>query len=170
VDRHYYSVPYQLVKEQVDIRLTATTVEVLFKNKRVASHPRNYRQDAFTTSHQHMPKSHQRYLQWTPSRIIRWAEQHGPKTRKLITCILDSRPHPEQGFRSCLGIMRLSKTYSSDRLEAACSRALQISAYSFKSVESILKKNLDQQPLLFDQEQSDQSTPHSNVRGKTYYH
>jgi len=117
-----------------------------------------------------MPKSHQRYLEWTPSRIVRWAEQNGPKTNQLITSILDSRTHPEQGFRSCLGIMRLAKRYSSDRLEAACSRALLIKAFSFKSVESILKKNLDQQPLLFEQDETDQSTPHSNVRGKNYYH
>jgi transposase len=170
VDRHYYSVPYQLIKEQVDVRLTAATVEVLFKNKRVASHPRDYRPGGFSTLHQHMPKSHQRYLQWTPSRILRWAEQHGPKTKQLITAILDSRTHPEQGFRSCLGIMRLGKRYSPDRLEAACARALLIKAYSFKSVESILKRSLDQQPLLFDQEESNPIPPHSNVRGKDYYH
>jgi transposase len=170
VDRHYYSVPYQLVREQVDIRLTATTVEILFKNKRVASHQRNYHQGGFTTLHPHMPKSHQRYLEWTPSRIVRWAEQNGPKTKQLITSILDSRTHPEQGFRSCLGIMRLGKRYSADRLEAACARALLIKAYSFKSVESILKKSLDQQPLLFGQDETDPIAPHSNVRGKDYYH
>ena len=170
VDRHYYSVPYQLVREQVDVRLTATTVEILFKNKRVASHQRNYRQGGFTTLPQHMPKSHQRYLEWTPSRIVRWAEKNGPNTKQLLASILQSKTHPEQGFRSCLGIMRLGNRYSSDRLEAACTRALRISAYSFKSVESILKKNLDQQPLLFDQDEPDQSTPHSNVRGKNYYH
>jgi transposase len=170
VDRHYYSVPYQLVREQVDVRLTATTVEILFKNKRVASHQRSYRQGGFTTLPQHMPKSHQRYLEWTPSRIVRWAEKNGPNTKQLLSAILQSKTHPEQGFRSCLGIMRLTKSYSSDRLEAACSRALLIKAYSFKSVESILKKNLDQQTLLFDQDETDQSTPHSNVRGKNYYH
>jgi transposase len=170
VDRHYYSVPYQLVREQVDIRLTATTVEILFKNKRVASHQRNYRQGGFTTLPPHMPKSHQRYLEWTPSRILRWAGQNGPNTKQLLTSILDTRTHPEQGFRSCLGIMRLGNRYSADRLEAACARALRISAYSFKSVESILKKNLDQQPLLFDQDETDLIAPHSNLRGKDYYH
>jgi transposase len=170
VNRHYYSVPYQLVREQVDIRLTATTVEILFKNKRVASHQRSYRSGAFITLPQHMPKSHQRYLEWTPSRIVRWAEKNGPNTKQLLTAILQSKTHPEQGFRSCLGIMRLTKSYSSDRVEAACSRALLIKAYSFRSVESILKKNLDQQPLLFEQDETDHSTPHSNVRGKKYYH
>lgn len=171
VDRRYYSVPYQLVKEQVDIRLTATTVEILFKNKRVASHPRIHRQGGFTTLHEHMPKSHQKYLEWTPSRIIQWAEQQGgPMTKKLITAVLDSRPHPEQGFRSCLGIMRIGKHYSPDRLEAACARALTIKAYSYKSVESILKNGLDQLPLPFEAKEHHQPQTHPNIRGKHYYH
>jgi len=172
VDRRYYSVPYQLVKEQVDIRLTASTVEILFKNKRVASHPKIHRQGGFITVHEHMPKSHQKYLEWTPSRIIHWAEQEGgPMTRKLITAILDSRPHPEQGFRSCLGIMRIGKRYSPERLEAACSRALTIKAYSYKSVESILKNGLDQLPLPFTA-QDEHLPPHThpNIRGNDYYH
>lgn len=170
VDRRYYSVPYQLVKEQVDIRLTSSTVEILFKNKRVASHPRIHRQGGFITVHEHMPKSHQKYLEWTPSRIIHWAEQEGgPMTRKLISAILDSRPHPEQGFRSCLGIMRIGKHYPQDRLEAACARALAIKAYSYKSVESILKNGLDQLPLPFKTE-DEQPQTHPNIRGKDYYH
>jgi len=169
-DRHYYSVPYQLVREQVEVRLTSTTVEVLFKNKRVASHQRSYRQGGFTTLPQHMPKAHQRYLEWTPSRIIRWAEQHGPMTQKLVSAILDSRPHPEQGFRSCLGIMRLGKRYPHDRLEAACARALAIKAYSYKNVESILKNGLDQQSLPLNQDDKTQPLIHPNVRGKNYYH
>jgi len=171
VDRRYYSVPYQLVKEQVDIRLTATTVEILFKNKRVASHPRIHRQGGFNTVHEHMPKSHQKYLEWSPSRIIHWAEQEGgPMTQKLITAILDSRPHPEQGFRSCLGIMRIGKHYPQDRLEAACARALTINAYSYKSVESILKNGLDQLPLPFKEDERPQTPTHPNIRGKHYYH
>ena len=123
IDLHYYSVPYQLVREQIDVRLTVNTVEVLFKNQRVASHKRSYRQGGFTTLKEHMPKSHQRYLEWTPSRIIKWAGKNRPKTQKLVTNILDSRPHPEQGFRSCLGIISLGKHYSPERLENACSRA-----------------------------------------------
>lgn len=171
VDRRYYSVPYQLVKEQVDIRLSATTVEIFFKNKRVASHPRIHRQGAFTTLHEHMPKSHQKYIEWTPSRIIQWAEREGgPMTKKLITAILDSRPHPEQGFRSCLGIMRIGKLYPPERLEAACSRALTIKAYSYKSVESILKNGLDQLPLPFQAEDPPQPHTHPNIRGNDYYH
>ena len=169
IDRHYYSVPYQLAREQVDVRLTSSTVEVLFKNRRVASHQRDYRKGAFITLTEHMPKSHQRYLEWTPSRIIRWAEKNGPKTEKLITRILDSRTHPEQGYRSSLGIMHLGKAYSPERLEAACERALFINAYSYKSIQSILKKGLDQQPFLFEQIENTQPLNHHNIRGKHYY-
>jgi transposase len=169
IDRHYYSVPYQLVREQVDVRLTSFPVEALFNNKRVASHKRSYRQGGFSTLREHMPKSHQRYLDWTPSRIIRWAGQNGPNTEKLITQILESRPHPEQGFRSCLGIMRLGKRYSLQRLEAACTRAVIIKAYSYKSVESILKKGLEHQPLLLDRSENAHPLTHDNIRGKHYY-
>ncbi|MBW1895168.1 MAG: IS21 family transposase [Deltaproteobacteria bacterium] len=167
-DRHYYSVPYQLRKEQVDIRFTDTTVEVLFKNKRVASHLRNYKKGAFTTYREHMPKSHQQYLEWTPSRIIKWAGKNGPETAQLVMGIMDSRRHPEQGFRACLGVMRLGKRYSNERLEKACERAIAIKSYSYKSVESILKKGLDKVPL---QKEPDPTNPidHFNIRGTQYY-
>jgi len=170
IDRHFYSVPYQLAREHVDVRMTATTVEILFKNKRVASHPRSYRQGGFTVLHEHMPKSHQRHLEWTPSRIIHWAGKNGPKTEKLVTHIMESRTHPEQGFRSCLGIMRLATHYSPERLEKACHRALSIKALSYKSVKSILKNGLDQQALLFDQPDHQPELNHNNIRGKKYYH
>jgi transposase len=169
IDRHYYSVPYQLVKEQVDVRITATTVEVLFKNQRVASHQRSYIPGKSTTLKQHMPKSHQKYLEWTPSRIIKWAGGNGPNTQKLVTHILNSRPHPEQGYRSCLGIMSLAKHYSPQRLENACGRALIIKSFSYKSVKSILKNGLDQQPLLFDLAENTPPVTHGNIRGKHYY-
>jgi len=171
VDRHYYSVPYQLRREQLDIRLTANTVEALFKNRRVASHARSYQKGGFTTLPEHMPRSHQRYLEWTPSRLIRWAGKTGPHTEKLIAHILEGRAHPQQGFRSCLGIMRLGKHYSPERLEAACARAICIRAHSYRSVESILKKGLDQQDLLFDQAQGiTRPINHPNIRGRHYYH
>jgi transposase len=169
IDRHYYSVPYQLAKEQVDVRFTATVVEVLFKNQRVASHQRSYIPGKSTTLKQHMPKSHQKYLEWTPSRIIKWAGENGPNTQKLVTHILNSKPHPEQGFRSCLGIMSLAKHYSPQRLENACGRALIIKSFSYKSVKSILKNGLDQQPLLFDLAENTPPVTHGNIRGKHYY-
>jgi transposase len=169
IDRHYYSVPHQLVREQVDVRITAATVEVLFKNRRVASHKRSYRKGGFTTLKEHMPKSHQKYLQWTPSRIIKWAGENGPKTQQLVNHILENRPHPEQGFRSCLGIMRLAKPYGPVRLENACNRAIIIKAFSYKSVKSILKNGLDQQPIVSDQTENTPPVAHDNIRGNHYY-
>lgn len=169
VDRHYYSVPYQFAREQVDVRFTATTVEFLFKNRRIACHKRSYVPGGFTTLKEHMPKSHQRYLEWTPSRIIKWAGKNGPNTKKLVTRVMENRPHPEQGFRSAMGIMSLVKHYSPERLEKACTRALAIAGYSCKSVKSILKNGLDYQPLLFEQTKETTSTVHCNIRGKHYY-
>ena len=169
-DYRYYSVPYQLARQQVDLRLTATTVEVFFKNRRVASHPRIHQQGGFVTLTEHMPKSHQKHLEWTPSRIIRWAEKTGPKTRDLVNHIMENRPHPEQGFRSCLGIMRLADHYSPERLEMACARALAIKACSYKNVKSILKNNLDRQPLLFEDLDQQPAPSHKNIRGDKYYH
>jgi len=167
LDGHYYSVPYQLIKQKVDVRLTAHTVELLFKNKRVVSHLRSYIRGGHTTLPEHRPKSHQRYLQWSPERIIRWAANTGPHTEELVTRILDSRPHPEQGFRSCLGIIRLGKRYCPERLEAACLRALKINARSYKSVASILKKGLDKQP--FEPSPKAKIIAHHNIRGTQYY-
>ncbi len=170
IDRHCYSVPYQFAREHVDVRVMASTVEVFFKNRRVASHQRSYRRGSFTSLHEHMPKSHQRHLEWTPSRLIHWAGKNGPKTKKLVTNIMESRTHPEQGFRSCLGIMRLATHYSPERLEKACIRALAIKAFSYKSVKSILKNGLEQQTLLFDQPDHQLDLNHNNIRGKKYYH
>jgi transposase len=168
VDRHYYSVPYQLVSERVEVRLTASVVEVFLRHRRVASHLRSFKRGHHTTDPAHMPASHRRHLEWTPSRIERWAEQTGPSTAELVRGVMESRPHPEQGYRACLGILRLGKRFGDERLEAASRRALAIRAFSFHSVESILKTGLDRQPL----PTSSPSTPvrlHENVRGATYY-
>jgi transposase len=135
----------------------------------VAAHKRSYVPGGFTTIKEHMPKSHQRYLQWTPSRIIKWAGKNGPNTQKLVTRILEDKPHPEQGFRSTLGIMRLGKHYTPERLEKASMRALAIGAYSYKNVKSILKNGLDRQPLLFDHPEENLSPAHRNIRGNHYY-
>jgi len=116
-----------------------------------------------------MPKSHQKYLEWTPSRIIKWAGKNGPSTEGLIRLVLESRIHPEQAYRSCLGIMRLAKRYSPERLEAACARAIRVKAYSYKSIESILRKGLDQQASLFDQPENTKTVNHPNIRGEQYY-
>jgi len=170
VDRHYYSVPYQLIHGKVEVRLTGRTVEVFLKGHRVASHIRSYLPGRYTTLPEHMPKAHQKYLEWTPSRLIQWAGTIGPQTQKLLSFILENRPHPEQGYRSCLGVLRLKNRYRPERLEAACARALAFKAYSYKNVESILKNGLDQQSL--DRSSSPNRLPlleHENLRGRHYY-
>ena len=167
VDGHYYSVPYQLVKQQLDIRFTQHTVEAFFKGRRVASHMRSYRKGSFTTLTEHMPKAHQQYLEWTPQRLIRWAAETGPLTSRLVEAILGARTHPQQGFRNCLGILRLGKAYGPDRLEKAAGRALAIGGLSYRTVESILKNGLDQRTL-----PAASPAPvvhHDNLRGPHYY-
>jgi len=169
VDRHYYSVPYQLIQKEIDVRISGNTVECFYKNKRVASHIRSYQQGRHTTVREHMPKSHQKMADWTPDRFIRWAEKIGPQTAQLINTVLSLRSHPQQGFRSALGILRLAKSYGDQRLESASKRALMIGASSYRSVASILKHGLDQKPL--DRESTDRrSILHANVRGPQYYH
>jgi transposase len=169
VQRHYYSVPHTLIKKKIDVRITNNTIECFYKNKRVASHIRSHHKGRHSTVKEHMPKSHQKWAQWTPDRFIRWAGKIGPHTQKLIENVLNARAHPQQGFRSCLGILRLAKSYGDDRLEAACRRAVAIGGTSYRSVESILKHNLDQKPL---SDQSAKSSPieHNNIRGARYYH
>ncbi len=169
-DKHYYSVPYTLAKEQVEVRVAAMTVEVFHKGKRVASHRRRRAPGRHSTIPSHMPKAHQKHLEWTPSRLIRWASTMGPHTKALVSAILDDRPHPEQGYRSCLGILRLEKRYGADRLEAACLRALRAGARSYKRVESILKNGLDSRPLMPDSPDTTPRPGHTNVRGPDYYH
>lgn len=168
VEGHRYSVPYQLVGERCEVRLGVGTVEIFCRGRRVASHLRSQRTGGFTTDAAHLPESHRRHLEWTPSRLIRWAEETGPATAQLVEGILQSRPHPEQGFRSCLGIFRLGRTYGSDRLEAACQRALALQAFSYRSVQSILKTGLDRQPLLTPVPEPP-VRDHANVRGADYY-
>lgn len=169
MDGHYYSVPYQLIKQSLDVRTTAHTVECFLKGKRVASHRRSFHKGKHTTVTQHMPKAHQQYAEWTPQRLVRWAANFGPNTSGLVEAILRKKVHPQQGFRSALGLLRLGKQYGQQRLENACERALTTGATSYKSVASILKANLDKQPL---QKTFDDAEPieHGNIRGAGYYH
>jgi len=168
VERHYYSVPYNLVKKKLDVRYTASTVECFYRNKRVASHLRDNRHGRHTTIKEHMPVSHQKYLEWTPDRFKRWAAKIGPQTLTLTEILLVKRGHPQQAYRSLLGILRLGKSYGNGRLEAACERALHINALSYRSIESILKNGLDQKPLPGT---NSETTPvkHNNIRGAGYY-
>jgi transposase len=168
VNRHWYSVPHQLVGQTLDVRVSPRSIEVFFKHKRVASHLRSSIRNSFTTEPSHMPEAHRRYAEWTPSRIVSWANKTGPATGALVEKIIELRPHPEHGYRSSLGIIRLAKPYGEDRLEAACKRALAQHIYSYKSVKSILDHKLDAQPLSAAQE-TKHHQPHENLRGAHYY-
>ncbi len=168
LDKHYYSVPYQLVKKKLDIRFTEKTVECYLRGKRVASHVRSYQKGRHSTIKEHMPTRHQKYQNWSAERFLRWATKIGPKTARLTEAILSSRPYPQQAYRTLLGILRLGKSYSEERLESACGRALAIGATSFRSVESILKNGLDNKPLPTEAKAADPIL-HHNIRGPEYY-
>jgi len=172
-DHHLYSVPHVLaeVHELVEICATERTVEISARGKRVAVHVRSRVRGGFSTKTEHMPSSHRAHAEWSPSRILAWAEKVGASTRGLCQAILLERPHPEQGYRSCLGILRLSKKYGDARLEAACARALGVRARSYRHVESILSNGLDRVAAREDAETPAQLTlTHENVRGRDYYH
>ena len=168
VEKHYYSVPYTLLREKMWARITARTVEVFHHGKRVAAHARSSSDRKHTTVREHMPSSHQRYADWTPERIKRQAGETGPKTSALIEIILRERTHPEQGFRASVGILRHAKTFGRERLEAACDRALEIGARSYTSVTSILKSNLDRKRPASATDGP--AITHTNIRGPRYFH
>ena len=169
VDRHYYSVPFQLARSQVDVRLTESVVEVLHKGVRVASHARSPLAHRHTTVTEHMPKSHQKHLEWTPARLMNWGERIGPATASVIRNLLEDKPHPEMGYRSCLGVFSLARRYGEVRLEAACARARVIGSPKRKTIQSILEAGLDRHAELFPA--ADTPLPaHGNVRGPDYYH
>lgn len=167
VENHFYSVPYQLIHRDLDVRLTAQMVELFYQGKRVAAHRRSSQRGKATTIEEHRPKSHQRYLDWTPGRMIEWARKAGPQCAQLVEQILQSKPHPEQGFRSCLGIIRLGRGVGQERLEAACARALRFGTCSYQSVKSILEHGLDRTAP--EPELPLNSPGHDNLRGQTYY-
>lgn len=170
LDSHYYSAPHQLVHQALEARLTATTVELFLKGQRVAAHVRSLVRGHYTTAPAHMPKAHLRHAEWSPARLIRWAQKIGPMTAQLVEAILHDRPHPEQGYRSCLGIMRLGRGYGAERLEAACTRAFLARARSYRHVESILKAGLDRLPPQTTAPPAPRpSALHENVRGQSYY-
>ena len=168
IERHYYSVPYALVHQEVEAHLTGETLEVLHRGVRVASHIRSYEPGKATTLTEHMPKSHQKYLGRTPSRLIEDAQQTGPYTGQLAEAILAAKRHPEMGYRSCLGILRLAKTYPAERMEAAARRCLRARAYNFQSMDSILKNQLDRLPLPGDPPVQ-AAVEHDNIRVADYF-
>jgi transposase len=166
---HYYSVPHRLVGARLDVRVTAALLECFASNQRVACHAVSTVRGGFTTAPEHMPASHRAHLQWTPGKLIAWGERIGVSTAALVTWQLERRPHPEQGYRACLGLLALARKYSPERLEAACTRAMAIRAPTLRSVTNILKCGLDSQPSLFTPAVNP-VVEHENVRGPDYYH
>lgn len=168
--KHFYSVPYRHARAQVEVRLTARTVEIFLKGERIASHMRGSGNGHHTTINDHMPSSHRRYGDWTVERLLDEAGQLGPSVRMLCEMILSDRPHPEQGYRSCLGIVRLARPYGAARVDAASLRALEIGARKYGAVKSILEKKLDREPLRRPRTAGEVGIDHPNIRGPNYYH
>lgn len=174
-EKHYYSAPYTLLGETLWCRATGATVELFHKSKRVASHPRSTIKHAYTTTPEHRPASHRAYLEWTPSRLIDWGQAIGPSTAALVEYVIRSKPHPEQGYRSALGILRLARKFSEQRLERACDKAFQIASPSYKTVKTMLAQRMEAAPL---HGRDEARAPHedadqlgsANVRGHDYYH
>ncbi len=166
IDKHFYSVPHPLLRQEVEARITAGTVEVFHRGKRVASHVRSANRHRPSTAIEHMPSAHRRYRDWTPDRIRREAVAIGDDTATLVGLILRSRPHPEQGFRSCIGILGLTGRYGAERVDAACARALALGTRSYTSVAAILKNRQDQPASPAEAP----SLLHENIRGPGYYH
>ncbi len=166
IERHYYSVPFQLLRQTVEARITAKSVEIFHHGKLVATHLRSLRRHRPSTVPDHMPSSHRRYRDWTHERIRREAAAIGDDAAALMDLILRSRPHPEQGFRSCIGILRLEKRYGAERLDAACARALALGTRSYTSVAAILNNRQDRKQTEADRP----SLVHENIRGPGYYH
>jgi transposase len=168
-DDHFYSAPYQLVGEEVWVRATTLTIEIFNDaNQRIGSHLRSYKPGRHTTSDEHRSVLHQKHAEWTPERIVSWAKTIGANTALLVEKILTERKHPEHGYRSCLGIIRLDKKYGRERLDAACARALAVNGRSYTHVESILRNGLDRAALPKSDEPT-KSIDHENVRGPDYY-
>ena len=169
IDDHFYSVPSKLIREIVEARITAGTVEIFHKGQRIASHPFSPLRNRHTTTNEHMPSAHRRYAEWTPARMMEEAASIGPATIALFEAIMKAKPHPEQGFRSCMGVLSLVKSYGPARVEAACRRGNDVGATTYGSIASILKHGLDK---AYAQEATPDAPPlrHGNIRGSDYYH
>lgn len=169
VDHHYYSVPYRLLRRKLDVRVTSATVEVFHKGERVAAHARSHVRAGYTTLKEHMPPEHQQYAEWSPERFIQWAGKTGKATAELVARIMASRTYSEQGYRACMGIIRLARAYEPERVEAAAKRALRYNTCSFRSLSAILAAGLDRQTDGGGPPRQLSLFQHSNIRGKEYY-
>jgi len=168
VDSSWYSVPFRLIRQEVDTRICGAVIEIFHKGQRVASHPRCPGRRSHVTLSEHMPSSHRRHAEWTPARMLAAAEKLGPSVTAFCEAVMADRPHPEQGFRTCLGVLALARTYEPARLDAACRRGLSIRARSVASIRSILKTGLDS--AFLEEEPEQLPLRHPNIRGQGYYH
>lgn len=166
---HFYSAPYRLARQEVEVRATSQVVEIYHLGARVASHRREQGRRRFVTDPEHMPASHRAHLEWTPSRLVRWGAEAGPAVAELAETMMRTRPHPEHGYRACLGLMRLEKRYGKERLNSACRRALMVGSPTYRSVQSILKAGLDRVPALEPRLKLLAAGEHENLRGPAYY-
>ena len=165
-DNHSYSIPYTYAKQELEIKASSRVIEIYRKDVRICMHKRSYVKNGFTTDKEHMLKSHRAYLEWTPERIMQWAEKYGPSVKAVVKIIIERKYFPEQAYRSCLGIISLEKKYSASRLDSACKRALEHRSCSYTSVRSILEHNLDQ---IEDKPAASKKIHHENIRGSEYY-
>ncbi len=169
-DKHYYSVPHTLIKQKLEAHISGQLVTSYHQGKQIAVHPRSHRSGGHTTSDAHMPMAHQKQQQWSPQRFERWAKNIGKSTEQLVIQFLQAKKHPEQSYRVCLGLLSLAKTYSPERLEAACERALAVGIARLVGIRSMLEKGLDRQPLPDIQPDLLAEIEHTNIRGHHYYH
>jgi len=169
VEKHYYSVPYRYIGQRVQVQYNALTVEVYHNHERIAIHKRSFRPYGYTTIKDHLPSTHQFVLDWNPQRFIKWGQKIGASTGQYIQQVLDHYSYPEQAYKSCLGILKLAKQYSEQRLEGACRRALKYEKYSFRTIENILLRKLDQVEEADIPEESLPLPEHENIRGADYY-
>lgn len=168
-EKHDYSIPYTLIHKEVDIKAMANVIEVYFKGERVCSHARSRKINGYTTVKEHMPPSHQKHIEWTPERIISWAEKYGPAVKSLVETIIASTRFPEQAYKRCLGIIRLANRYPHERLNIACERALKYKSLSYRTVSDILKNKTDKLPDVDEPKISRPPIIHANIRGKEYF-
>lgn len=168
IARHYYSVPCELVHQEIDVRITEKSVEIYHKFKRIVTHCLSEEPFRYTTVREHMPKSHQFVAEWSPSRLLSWASKIGTETARQAENLMNAREHPEQGYRAVLGILRLEKKFGRERLEAACQRANHFGIKSFRAIQNMLASGHDKLPL--PDKASNPHASHSNIRGGRYFH
>jgi transposase len=166
-NKHFYSVPHGLVQQEIEIRATAKTIEILSKGLRVASHVRDDTAHKYSTLGAHMPNAHREYAEWTPERLMKWAAKVGPNCVAMVQGIMRRKQHAQQGFTACMGVVSLSNKFGIERVEAACARAVKAQAFSYKSVKAVLRNGLETQPL---EVAKDVPLPtHENIRGPGYF-